>query len=255
MAGASLLEARGISKSFGGVRALDDVSFHLAPGEVLGLIGPNGAGKTTLINIVSGNLRASSGAMWFRGQAIAGLAPHRIAGLGIARSFQISKAFLGMTVEENVLVGALFGTSNGRSGDRRRDVYKILRLLGLEARRRDRVHTLNVADRKKVDLGRSLAMKPQVLLLDELMAGLNPVELEVLFGLLREINDQGVGLIIIEHVMRVIVSLCRRVIVLHQGQKIADGPPVQVMHNQRVIEAYLGAKYQQSTTGRSGGTS
>jgi branched-chain amino acid transport system ATP-binding protein len=240
-----LLRGASVSRFFGGVRAVDSVDFHLARGEVLGVIGPNGSGKTTLINLITGNLRPSLGEIRFRGRVISRLPAHRIARLGIARSFQVSRAFLGMTVEENILVGALFGSSPASRGRRKRvpEVESILKFIGLEGRRGDPVQALNVPDRKKVDLGRALAMKPEVLLLDELMAGLNPTDTEHMIGVIRAIGSRGVTLVIIEHMMSVIVSLCSRALVLHHGQKIADGPVGDVMHDRTVLEAYLGPSF------------
>ncbi len=257
MAGAPILQGRGVSRWFGGVRALLEVDLDLQPGEILGLIGPNGAGKTTLINVVSGALRPSAGTVAFRGRPIHHLAPHRIAELGIARSFQVSRAFLGMTVEENVLVGAIFGRAEDGGARRAREerlraVDHILELIGLAGRRHDLVQALNVPDRKRVDLGRVLAMQPEVLLLDELMAGLNPSDMEGLLALVREINRQGASLIVIEHVMRVIVDLCDRVMVLHHGQKIADGPPHQVMEDALVLKAYLGPRFREKIAAAEG---
>jgi branched-chain amino acid transport system ATP-binding protein len=240
-----LLQGASLSRSFGGVRALDSVDFHLLRGEVLGVIGPNGSGKTTLINLIAGNVRPSSGEIRFRGRVINGLPAHRIARLGIARSFQVSRAFLGMTVAENILVGALFGFPLASRNHRTRmsEVEGVLKFIGLEGRRDDRVEALNVPDRKKVDLGRAIAMKPDVLLLDELMAGLNPTDTEHMIGVIREIGNHGVTLVVIEHVMNVIVSLCSRVLVLHHGQKIADGAVGDVMRDRIVLEAYLGSRF------------
>ncbi len=257
MAGEPILEGRGLSRSFGGVSALLDVGFDLHQGEILGLIGPNGAGKTTLINVVSGALRPSAGTVAFRGRPIHHLPSHRIAELGIARSFQVSRAFLGMTVEENVLVGAIFGRTKDGGGrrspeERLRTVDHVLELIGLARRRHELVHALNVPDRKRVDLGRALAMQPAVLLLDELMAGLNPSDRESLLTLVREINRQGASLIVIEHMMRVIVDLCDRAIVLHHGQKIADGPPHRVMDDTLVLKAYLGPRFHEKIAGAEG---
>ena len=240
-----LLEGRSVSRSFGGVRALDGVDFHLARGEILGVIGPNGSGKTTLINVVSGDLAPSSGKILFRGTKVSGRPAHQIARLGIARSFQLSRAFLGMSVEENVLIGALFGSrgSHATRRERAQVVDGILEFLGFANRRHEPVHHLNVADRKKVDLGRALAMKPEVLLLDELMAGLNPGDTEALMTVLRSVHQQQTALVIIEHVMNVIVSLCSRVLVLNQGRKIADGAVHDVMSDRTVLTAYLGASF------------
>jgi branched-chain amino acid transport system ATP-binding protein len=242
---ASILEGRGVGRSFGGVRALDGVDFHVGRGEVLGLIGPNGAGKTTLINVISGHLRPSAGEITFKGRTITAWPAHRVTQLGIARTFQPSRAFLGMTVEDNILVGALFGTAVEAGGGRGRTraTDGILGLLGLAARRNERVQTLNVPDRKKVDLGRALAQEPELLLLDELMAGLNPADMEGLIALVRHVRERGISLVIIEHVMKAIVDLCDRVMVLHHGQKIGDGSPASVLRDRAVTEAYLGRHY------------
>ncbi len=242
---AAVLTARGINKRFGGSVALRDVDFHLGEGEVLGLIGPNGAGKTTLINIVSGNLRADTGRVSLNGRVIDGLPAHQIARLGVSRTFQLVRPFLGMTVEENILVGVLFGRERGPSGRawREQKLEEILGFLDLLRRRFDPVESLNIPERKKVELGRALAMEPSVLLLDELVAGLNPTEMESLMAVVRQINRQGVSLLIVEHVMRVVAGLCDRVIVLHHGQKLADGPTELVLNDRQVTEAYLGRSY------------
>lgn len=239
-----LLRGSEVSKSFGGVRALDRVDFCVHAGEILGLIGPNGAGKTTLVNVITGVVRPSAGELYFNGRRLHGLQAHQIAALGIARSFQISRALLGMTVEENVTIGALFGSTtraNAR-GDRAARVAEILGFLELDDRRGSRVEMLNVVDRKKVDLGRALAMDPSLLLLDELMAGLNPVDLARTIRLVQEIHRQGISLIITEHVLKTIVSLCDRVMVLDQGRKIADGPAGMVLRDRTVMTAYLGTR-------------
>jgi branched-chain amino acid transport system ATP-binding protein len=193
---ATVLTARGINKRFGGTVALRDVDVHLGAGEILGLIGPNGAGKTTLINILSGNLRADTGDVSLNGLTIGHLAPHHIARLGLARTFQFVRPFLGMTVEENILVGTLFGRERGPSNGARRGqkLEEILAFLDLQRRRFDRVESLNIPERKKVELGRALAMEPSVLLLDELVAGLNPTEMESLMAVVRQINRQGVSM-------------------------------------------------------------
>ncbi len=242
---ATVLTARGINKRFGGTVALRDVDFHLDAGEILGLIGPNGAGKTTLINIVSGNLRADAGDVSLNGLTIGHLAPYHIARLGLARTFQFVRPFLGMTVEENIRVGTLFGRERGSSNGARRGqkLEEILAFLDLRRRRFVRVESLNIPERKKVELGRALAMEPWVLLLDELVAGLNPTEMESLMAVVRQINRQGVSLLIVEHVMRVVAGLCDRVIVLHHGQKLADGPTERVLNDRQVAEAYLGRSY------------
>ena len=242
---ADVLTARRINKRFGGSVALRDVDFRLCEGEILGLIGPNGAGKTTLINILSGNLRADTGQVSLNGRAIDRLAAHKIASLGVARTFQFVRPFLGMTVEENILVGALFGRGRDSISPTRRarELDDILEFLDLQRRRSDPVESLNIPERKKVELGRALAMRPSVLLLDELVAGLNPTEMKSLMAVVRRINRQGVSLLIVEHVIQVVAGLCDRVIVLHHGQKLADGPTDRVLSDPQVAEAYLGKSY------------
>ena len=248
-----VLEGHNVGKTFGGAVALTSLDFHLVHGEVLGLIGPNGAGKTTLINIVSGYLRASSGTVTLRDRVISSLPAHEIARAGIARTFQTVRPFMGMTVEENVLVGAFFGAAR-RTDDRhpRQRVDDALAFLSLTSRRDDPVNALTIADRKRVELARALAMEPQVLLLDELMAGLNASEIDQTIALVRDINRLGVSLIIVEHVMEAVVGLCQRIIVLHHGQKIADGPARMVLDDGRVIDAYLGSRYRDRVRGLEG---
>jgi branched-chain amino acid transport system ATP-binding protein len=241
----TLLETQQVRKTFGGSVALASLDFSLGEGEILGLIGPNGAGKTTLINIVSGHLRAATGEVRFRDRVISALPAHEIARTGIARTFQTVRPFMGMTVEENILIGACFGSA--RSRHTRRPGHRVeeaLSFLGLTSRRHDPVQALTIADRKKVELGRALAMEPQLLLLDELMAGLNASEIDTTIGLVRQIHRFGVSLIVVEHVMEAVVGLCERVMVLHHGEKIADGPTRAVLDDSRVIEAYLGTRYR-----------
>jgi branched-chain amino acid transport system ATP-binding protein len=241
----AVLAVQKISKMFGGTVALTDVDVRLQHGEILGLIGPNGAGKTTLINIVSGHLRPDTGAVQLHDRVITSLAAHEIARAGIARTFQTARPFMGMTVEENVCVGALFGAARGgEDRDPHKRVDEALAFLNLTSRRYDPVDALTIVERKKVELARALAMEPQVLLLDELMAGLNASEMDGTIALVREINRLGVSLIIIEHVMEAVVGLCERVIVLHHGQKIADGPTRTVLDDRGVIDAYLGSRYR-----------
>jgi branched-chain amino acid transport system ATP-binding protein len=241
----TVLEGQKVSKTFGGAVALTSLDFHLRQGEILGLIGPNGAGKTTLINIVSGHLRAGTGEVKLHNRVISSLPAHEIAQAGIARTFQTVRPFMGMTVEENILVGAFFGaTRRVENRHSRQRVDDALAFLSLTSQRHDPVDALTIADRKRVELARALAMEPQVLLLDELMAGLNASEMDRTIGLVREINGLGVSLIIVEHVMEAVVGLCERVMVLHHGEKIADGPTRAVLDDSRVIEAYLGSRYR-----------
>jgi branched-chain amino acid transport system ATP-binding protein len=239
------LTGRRLTKQFGGTEALREVDFDLEEGEILGLIGPNGAGKTTLINIVGGLVEATAGTVHFRGEVISGRAAHAIATRGIARTFQLVRPFLGMTVEENIRVGALFGRAPAPSGRRTRleRVEEVLAFLDLTKRRSDPVRLLTIPDRKRVELGRALAMDPVVVLLDELVAGLNPTEADALMDVVRAIRRRGVSLIVVEHLMRAIIGLCDRVMVLHHGQKIADGRTAEVLRDRGVVEAYLGRSY------------
>jgi branched-chain amino acid transport system ATP-binding protein len=241
----TVLAVQKIRKIFGGTVALTDLDIHLRHGEILGLIGPNGAGKTTLINIVSGHLRPETGEVRLHDRVITSLPAHEIARTGIARTFQTARLFMGMTVEENVRVGAFFGAARlGKDRDTHKRVDDALAFLSLTSRRHDRVEALTIVERKRVELARALAMEPQVLLLDELMAGLNASEMDGTIALVREINRLGVSLIIVEHVMEAVVGLCERVIVLHHGQKIADGPTRTVLDDSRVIDVYLGSRYR-----------
>ena len=247
MAEAALLELERVTKRFGGVNALTDVSFHVAPGEILGIIGPNGAGKTTLLNCISGVYRLDDGLITFDGREISGLAPHRIAELGVGRTFQVVKPFQSMTVRENCAVGALFGSSRARL--RPRDAFaaadEILDLVGLAPKAALTVGSLTIPDRKRLEVARALATKPRLLLLDEVMAGLNPVEVDDALEMVRTVHRSGVTIVLIEHVMKVVVGVCQRAVVLHFGQLLAEGEPQQVLKDERVIEAYLGEKYAQ----------
>lgn len=242
-----LLALDGISKRFGGVAALSEVTFSVAAGDILGIIGPNGAGKTTLLNCISGVYRLDGGHIEFEGRRISGQAPHRIARLGIGRTFQVVKPFASMTVRENAAVGALFGSAEARMAPRAAFEWadEVLMLVGLEAKSRQTVGSLTIPDRKRLEVARALATKPRLLLLDEVMAGLNPVEVDEALEMVRKVHASGVTIVLIEHVMRVVVGVCKRAIVLHMGQFLAEGPPEQVLKDRRVIEAYLGEKYAQ----------
>jgi len=234
-----------VTKSFGGLAALRELTFEIRSGEILGVIGPNGAGKTTLVNHISGLMKPEAGDLRFRGQSLLGLGPHRISRLGIARTFQTARPFTRLTVAENVLIGALFGRSGlTRSLEAARArLDETLRLLGLERLKSTRVLHLTMADRKRVELARALAMDPELLLLDEVMAGLNPTEVGEAMELVRAINRGGMTILVVEHVMKAIMGLSSRIVVLHHGEKIADGRPEQVARDQAVIQAYLGARY------------
>ncbi len=241
----SRLAARGVSKRFGGVAALTDVSFTVEPGEIFGIIGPNGAGKTTLLNCISGLYRVDAGEIHWDGQPITHLPAYRIARLGIGRTFQVVRPFGSMTVRENAAVGALFGQPRGRQqlAAALADADAVLAQVGLAAKRDLPVRRMTVPDRKRLEVARALAMHPRLLLLDEVMAGLNPVEIEQALDMVRQVNRQGVTIVLIEHVMKVIVGVCTRALVLNFGRPLVEGKPQEVLRDRRVIEAYLGERY------------
>ncbi len=238
---APLLEVRDVEKRFGGVQALGGVSLDVEPGEIVGLIGPNGAGKTTLFHLVSGFVAPDRGAVRLDGVPTAGLKPHALCQRGLARTFQIVKPFQGLTVLENVRVGALARASSFADATARaRDVVGFV---GLGAKTGDPARTLTLAERKRLELARALATEPRLLLLDEVMAGLNATETGQVVELCRRINARGVAILLIEHVMRAVMTLSHRVVVLSQGRLIAEGPPAAIVGDRRVIEAYLGEEY------------
>jgi branched-chain amino acid transport system ATP-binding protein len=241
----ALLELDGVSKRFGGVAALTSVSFRVDPGDILGIIGPNGAGKTTLLNCISGVYRLEGGAISLDGARISGLPPHQVARLGIGRTFQVVKPFASMSVRENAAVGALFGSAEARMPPRAAFEWadQVLELVGLAAKARQTVGSLTIPDRKRLEVARALATKPRLLLLDEVMAGLNSVEVDEALEMVRQIHASGITIVLIEHVMRVVVGVCTRAIVLHMGRLLAEGTPQEVLRDQRVVEAYLGEKY------------
>jgi branched-chain amino acid transport system ATP-binding protein len=242
----NILEARGLTKRFHGLVAVNGVSFHLRRGEILGLIGPNGAGKTTLVSMVNGTLEPTAGELVFEGKSMRGLPAYRRAHLGIGRTFQVMKPFPGMSVLENVSVGALFGANGGERhiGRAREHARACLEFVGLSKRIAQRADALGGPDRKRLELARALAMKPRLLLLDEVMAGLNHVEIEQVIEDIKKVRDQGISILVIEHVMKAIKSLSDRVFVLHHGEKIVEGATDQVLRDPRVVEAYLGKKRQ-----------
>jgi branched-chain amino acid transport system ATP-binding protein len=232
-----LLEAQALTKHFGGSAALQDVSFSAGAGEIVGLIGPNGAGKTTLLNLLSGVLRPSSGKVLFGGRDLSGLRTHAVARMGIARTLQTPRSFPSMTVLENVAVGSLFGSPP----DKKQNPVQMLKLVGLGARRDSPMASLNLQERKNVELARALAMAPRVVLIDEAMSGLNPTEIEDSMRLIRRVRDEtGVTIIWVEHVVKAIMQVVERIIVLNFGRVIATGCPAEIARNGAVIEAYLG---------------
>jgi branched-chain amino acid transport system ATP-binding protein len=240
----NILEVSGLTKRFHGLVAVNDVSFHLKRGEILGLIGPNGAGKTTLVSMVNGTLDPSGGELAFDGRSMRGVPAYRRAHLGIGRTFQVMKPFPGMSVLENVSVGALFGANGGERnlGRARERAQECLEFVGLGRRSAQRADALGGPDRKRLELARALAMKPRLLLLDEVMAGLNHVEIEEVIEVIKNVRDQGISILVIEHVMKAIKSLSDRVLVMHHGEKIVEGGTDDVLRDPRVVEAYLGRK-------------
>lgn len=240
-----VLRCERVTRRFGGLTAIHDLDFEIREGEIFGLIGPNGAGKTTLMNMVSGVTPPSAGRLFFRGQHITGLPPHRVAQLGIARTFQVMRPFTGLTVRENVAIGARFGSRHGPRSMAQAfgKADEILDWIGLEHHAKADVVRLSTGERKKLELARALAMDPALLLLDEVMAGLNPREIGEVMRLVRRVNGLGVTVVLIEHLMKAVMGLCDRILVLHHGARIALGPPDAVSSDPTVIEAYLGKRF------------
>ncbi len=237
-----LLSVAGVHKRFGGLAALTDVSLELHEKEILGLIGPNGAGKTTLFNVIAGVYRPDRGAVLFRGRDISNLRPDQRCHLGIARTFQITQPFLGLSLLENVTVGAYFGHSPRPSLSAARDLAAAtLQLVKLGHRTDEPANRLTLGERKKLELARALATRPSVLLLDEVVAGLNPAETAEILDVIRGIRAGGVAVLMIEHVMHAVMGISERVMVLHYGRVLAEGTPAEVVKDERVITAYLGS--------------
>ncbi len=236
-----LLEVAGLNKHFGGLAACTNVDFHVEEGEILGLIGPNGAGKTTIFNLVSGGLKPDSGAISFKGRNVAGLKPHEITRMGIGRTFQSVKIFSKMSVLEHVLLGHHFGkTKPSKKKEAKEEAEGILEFVGLSGVRDLRAMDLILANQKRLEVARALAAGPHLLLLDEVMAGLNPTEVAQAMELVKKVRGRGITLLMIEHVMKAIMTICDRIVVLHHGEKIAEGAPGDISKNKTVIEVYLG---------------
>lgn len=240
----ALLEVKGVTKDFGGLVALKGVSLEMNQGEIVGLIGPNGAGKSTLFDIITGIERPDSGNVVFDGTDITRFKPYDVTRMGISRTFQSVRPFLNYTVEENIRVGALFGKENGRNVEER--ISQVLKATDLESKKDSLVESLPTEQRKLVEVARALAGSPRLLLLDEPMAGLNPSEVDDFTKLIHRVNDGGVSVLIVEHVMKAIMGICKRIVVLNAGLKLAEGSPDDIQKDTDVIKVYLGEEYARS---------
>ncbi len=235
-----ILQVKNVTKRFGGLQALTDVTFDLETGEILGLIGPNGAGKTTLFNVINGVYAPERGSVVFRGQEITGLPPYEVARLGLARTHQVVRPLHDLSVRENVMVGACYGRERHSLKEAWRQAEGALSQVGLIDRADQPAGSLNVAQKKRLEMARALAARPYLLLLDEVLAGLNPSEIAAMMETVRAIREDGVTILMIEHVMQAIMSVSDRILVLDYGTLIATGAPEEVANNPQVIEAYLG---------------
>jgi branched-chain amino acid transport system ATP-binding protein len=238
-----LLAASKLSRRFGGLLAVADVDLELRPGQLLGVIGANGAGKSTLINLLTGHLQPSSGRVLIDGQDYTGAKPWSIAHAGVARTFQIVKPFRDMTVVENVMLGELFGKGSARPSVARRAALELMERVGLGGKAELNPAELSVADARRLELARALALRPRVLLLDEVLAGLRPNEIQPAVELIGELRKQGLALLMVEHVVHAIAAIADEILVLHHGQMLTRGPAAEVLRDERVVAAYLGSRY------------
>jgi branched-chain amino acid transport system ATP-binding protein len=236
-----VLTLESVTKRFGGLTAVRAVSLEVRAGDLLGIIGPNGAGKTTLFHVISGYYRPEEGRVRFDGHDVTGLPAHEISRLGLTRTFQIVKPFGNLSVADNVMIGAL--TRLPRVRDARIEAERVIALCGLGPHAQARARALPIALRKRLEVARALATRPRLLLLDEVMAGLNPAELGGIVELVRRVHAEGVTLIVIEHIMAAMMRLAQRIVMLHHGEKIAEGTPEEIAHDRRVIDAYLGDEF------------
>lgn len=242
----ALLRVKGLGKRFGGLAAVQNVSFEIRPKEIVSLIGPNGAGKTTIFNLLSGVYAPSSGEMWLDGENLTGKRPFELCRKGIGRTFQIMQPFPHMTVAENILTSGLFGRSPKVPMRKvAAEAAEICRWIGLEEKTKAYPRNLTVADQKKIEIARALAINPKLLLLDEVMSGLTPKETAEAIMLVRQLRERGITIFLIEHVMKVVMGISDRVVVLHHGEKISKGTSRQVANDPRVIEAYLGEEIEE----------
>ncbi len=237
----ALLEVVNLTKRFGGLVANNDVTMSVDEGEIVGLIGPNGAGKTTLFNSIAGVYNPEAGKIIFRGRDITTYTPERACAVGIARTFQVVRVFKGMSVLDNVMVGAYM--RSGSNAQARAHAMEVLQFTGLYPKKDSLAASLTIADKKRLELARALATRPTLLMLDEVMAGLNPTECQEAVQIIRTINSQGVSILMVEHVMEIVMPISRRIVVLNSGKKIDEGTPTEVSKNPEVIKAYLGGKY------------
>jgi branched-chain amino acid transport system ATP-binding protein len=249
---APLLQLDGVTRRFGGLKAVANVTLAVPAGEVIGLIGPNGAGKTTLVNVITGVHPASEGTVRFAGEDITRLKPWQAARRGIARTFQIVQPFPEMTVLENVAAAAMFAGGRGYGREAEHEAREHLDFVGLGSVADRRASALTLAMRKRLELAKGLAMRPRLLLLDEVNAGLNATEVDQALALIRAIAARGVTILIIEHLMKVVLSLCSRIVVLHHGELIAEGTPQSIVKDPRVVQAYLGRRYAEAAQGADG---
>lgn len=233
-----ILQVNEVIKQFGGLKAVNNVSFDVKEKEILGIIGPNGAGKTTLFNLISGSFPVTSGTVQFNGEDITNKKSYTICKKGIGRTYQVVKPFGGITVLENVMVGAF--NQKATAKEAKEYALQILEMVGLDKKKNQIGKSLTIADKKRLEVAKALATQPTLLLLDEVMAGLNPTEVQEMLPVIRSIRDSGITIVIIEHIMEVIMAVCDRIVVIHHGEKIAEGTPNEIANNDEVIKAYFG---------------